>query len=243
MHNKNGGESAKSEQKVAPDSKLEKSTTVETTTQPNSTLPPKPKRRGSGVDEGNIKELNNTRKRFKIQSRGIIMVGGHFEKKIDAYSRQFQKQWGLAEQKIVACGIRVFIDNILSLIPKFEKKIEDSTVERPQILFNRSEKLIALVVFKNKKSLFHTYSNSLPSILNWLRHNGIKSTSYIHRLICDQAVSIVEEPLQLCKKLDIPILIVLEHDEDLDELSVYVSPSTIFNMYDSYLISHIIVHK
>lgn len=215
-----------------------------------STVPGSSSRRGTKQKEVGSKvqsehqNMNSTLvyRRFK-RNIGYWMDGGHFEKLI--YERRYQLCGRHdSTHKVTACGLRVHMENLISVIHKTESRNRSKSVNvlphaitkvsTHQKSFGNSEKLVALVVNGNKYSKgpgfdddsssiffgpqYKLHLKSLVVVTNWLQSHHIRSSYNIHQLQGYMSLSVVE----LCRQLDIPVLVSIDGD-NYEHVEVHVS--------------------
>lgn len=226
-------QTANNAQSSLPLSPIPTNPTSSTTNKEGTATSAKAPRRGSGTTlslEESLSVTNNNTAEFKERKRfkkagGVIIGGGHFESRVYEYRKQFQAiGWPDAIQ-VYACGLRVFLDNLMNQIQRFEKTKEMiHSMDKPQTVFSKTERIVALVV--TGSTLSHEielnpsyYPNPITTsiVVNWLRHNNIRSTAYLHQLQGYNS----GKAQKLCENLNIPILITVE-SESCSEVFVQV---------------------
>lgn len=220
---------------------------------------------GSSVGESDL--LTRCRRRRSAGCGGIVAEGGHFDHLINAHrvvyastgmhvSAQSEQQL-LSRRPVVACGLRLNLDRVVSLIAKYEmrqSKINSMRRSKSNSVVSQLAKYSFIDRFRSDLSAVLESgqdavdvdvlvrdadrpgscppSPAVLSVLALLRSCGVRATSMLHQLSCSiAATDHASSAEEACSQMGIPLLCVVQ-----SEASVILKVRTVACKYCTYRI-------
>lgn len=207
------------------------------------------KEEGGGSSFGESDLLTRCRRRRSAGCGGIVAEGGHFDHLINAHravyastgmhvSAHSEQQQQLSRRPLVACGLRLNLDRVVSLIAKYEmrqSKISSMRRSKSNSVVSQLAKYSFIDRFRSDLSAVlesgrdavdvdvlvrdadrHGSCPPSPAVLSalaLLRSCGVRATSMLHQLSCSVAATDhASSAEEACSKMGIPLLCVVQSE-------------------------------
>jgi hypothetical protein len=223
---------------------------------------------GAGSSFGESDLLTRCRRRRIAGCGGIVAEGGHFDHLINAHrtvyastgmhvSAHSEQQQLLSRRPVVACGLRLNLDRVVSLIAKYEirqSKINSMRRSKSNNVVSQLAKYSFIDRFRSDLSAVLESgrdavdvdvlvrdadrpgscppSPAVLSVLALLRNCGVRTTCMLHQLSCSVAATDHDTSAEeACSQMGIPLLCMVQ-----SEASVILKVRTVACNYCSYRI-------